>query len=95
MYTNCTRYKSITRESVWQALENIGMPKKFMYLSKICVENSKAKVKIENNVTKTLPINKGLKEGDGLLPLLFNMILDLAINEAIIGIEIFTNQVLT
>ncbi|XP_060518457.1 uncharacterized protein LOC132697179 [Cylas formicarius] len=85
-------YDSITRESVWQALEGIGVPKKIIRLTKICIENSKAKVRVGKNNTEAFSINNGLKQGDGLSPLLFNIVLDMAIKEANIGLEIFTNK---
>ena len=85
-------YDSIARDSIWKALEDIGVPKKIIQITKQCIGNSKAKVRIGNRNTDTFSINNGLKQGDGLSPLLFNIVLDMAIKNANIGLEIFTNQ---
>jgi hypothetical protein len=34
---------------------------------------AKARVKIQNNLTDHFEVKRGLKKGDGLAPLLFNM----------------------
>jgi len=42
-------------------LEGIAVPEKIVKLTKICVENSKAKVRIGKNNNETFPINYALK----------------------------------
>ena len=38
---------------------------------KTCLDGTQSKVRIENNLTSSFPIENGLKQGDALSPLLF------------------------
>ena len=75
-------YDSIARDGIWKALEDIGVPKKIIQICKQCIGNSKGRVRIGNRNTDTFSINNGLKQSDGLSPLLFNIVLGMAIKNA-------------
>lgn len=47
------------------------------------MENSKATVRIQNRLSPTFTTSKGVRQGDGLAPILFNIVLEKVIREAI------------
>jgi hypothetical protein len=51
---------------------------KLVWLIKMCLNETCSKVRIGKNLS-AFPIQKGLKQRDGLLPLLFNFSLEYAI----------------
>jgi hypothetical protein len=52
---------------------------KLVRLIKICVNETYRRVQAGKNLSGTFPIKNGLKQGDTLLPLLFNFPLEYAI----------------
>jgi hypothetical protein len=48
---------------------------------KICLNETYNNVHVGENLSDALPIQVGLKQGDALLPLLFNFALDYAIRK--------------
>lgn len=69
-------YDSINRKEIWQNMVDFGIPRKLIQLCKMCILNSKAKVRVENEYTETFEVNTGVRQGDGLSPLLFNIVLE-------------------
>lgn len=57
-------------------MERVGVTKKTSNSTNICIENAKAKVRIGKNISKIFSIINSLKQSDGLLPQLFNVMLD-------------------
>ena len=45
----------------------------------MCLTETNSRVRVGNNLSDMFPITNGLKEGDALLPLLFNFALEYAI----------------
>ena len=85
-------YDTIIRENIWIAMESMGIPKKLISLTKLCVNNTELCVKIGNQISNKFTVKSGLKQGDGLSPLLFNIVLDMVIKKAAIDTEVFTKQ---
>jgi sorting nexin-29 len=56
-----------------------GILTKLVRLTKIIMADSAFHVQIQSELTETVSTNKGLKNGDGLAPLLFNTALESAI----------------
>jgi hypothetical protein len=54
---------------------------KLVILIKMCLNKTYSKVHIGKNLSDTLPIQNGLKQGDMLLKLLFNFALELAVRK--------------
>jgi hypothetical protein len=50
-------------------------------LIKMCLNEAYSKVRVGKHLSDTFPIQNGLKQGDGLSPLLFNFALDYAIRK--------------
>ena len=56
-----------------------GIPKKLIRLIKMCLTETYSTVWVSRNLSDMLPIRNGMKQGDALLPLLFNFALEYAI----------------
>jgi hypothetical protein len=72
-------YASGRREALYNILIEFGIPVKLLRLIKMCLSETYNRVRVGKHLSETFPIKKGLKEGDALLPLLFNFALDYAI----------------
>jgi hypothetical protein len=57
------------------------VPIKLVRLIKICVIETYSGVRICKYLSDNFPIQNGLKQGDDLLPLLFNFVLEYAIGK--------------
>lgn len=88
-------YDSIYREKVTQILTSLGIPRKLVSLVKVTLSNTSACVKIQNDLSSPFKVTRGLKQGDGLAPLLFNLILEYAIRRAKIQTEGTIQQKMT
>jgi hypothetical protein len=71
--TGCNNYRGISLE--------FGIPMKLVGLIKMCLKETYSKVRIGEYLSCSFPIQNGLKEGDTLLPLLFNFALEFAIRK--------------
>ena len=65
-------YDSDRRETLYNILIKFGFPKKLVRLIKMCLTETYSRVRVGKNLSEMFPIRNGLKQGDGLLPLLFN-----------------------
>ncbi|KAL1452545.1 hypothetical protein WDU94_006766 [Cyamophila willieti] len=74
-------YDCINRDYIWKTMREFGIPLKLIELCKICVKNSKAKVRIEDEYTEVFHVNTGVRQGDGISPLLFNIVLEKALKK--------------
>lgn len=73
-------YGSISREVLYNILEEV--PQKLIKVIQIIMENTLNQVKIKNQLTKKSPTNKGLRQGDDLIPILFNLNLEKVIRDS-------------
>jgi hypothetical protein len=74
-------YDSIKREVLCNILLDCGIYKKLVMLIKMCLNETYSKVHIGKLLSDRFPIQNGLKQGDALLPLLFNFALEYAIRK--------------
>ncbi|KAE9541841.1 hypothetical protein AGLY_003832 [Aphis glycines] len=84
-------YDSINRESLWNAIDQLGIPAKITRMIRAhCVQNSKCMVKFNSQLSNTFMINTRLKQGDALSQILFNIALKevVRINALNIGIGV-------
>jgi hypothetical protein len=72
-------YYSVRREALYNIHIVFGIPKKLVSLIKMCLCETYIRVWVGKNLSEMLPIRKGLKQGDALLPLLSNLALEYAI----------------
>jgi len=67
-------YDSIIRRKLWEALEEFGIPTKL--LIKECNTETKCRVKFANTLSESFEVRAGLRQGDALSPILFNLALE-------------------
>jgi hypothetical protein len=65
--------------SLYNILIEFGIPKKLVRLIKMCLTEMYSRVRVGKNLSQMFPIRNGLKQGDVLSPLLFNLALEYAI----------------
>jgi hypothetical protein len=74
-------YDSVKREVLYNILLEHGISKKLVRLIKMCLNKTYSKVHVGKLLSDKFPIQNGLKQGDALLPLLFNFALEYAVRE--------------
>jgi len=60
-------------------MEEFGFPNKLINLTKLAMEGVKYQVRVDNFMSEAFSVETGLKQGDALSPLLFNIALEKAI----------------
>ncbi|KAL4123306.1 hypothetical protein QTP88_015504 [Uroleucon formosanum] len=78
-------YDSIHRESLLNIMKEFHFPQKLVNLVSISVMETSIRVKIGNSITEPATVNSGLRQGDSLSPILFNVVLEKVIREMKIG----------
>jgi hypothetical protein len=74
-------YGSVKREVLYNILLGFGKPNKLFRLIKVCLNETFSKICVGKHLSDTFPVQKGLKRGDALSPLLFNSALEYAIRK--------------
>jgi hypothetical protein len=69
-------YDSVRREVLYNIQIEFGASMKLDRLTKMCLNERYSKVRIGKYLSDSFPIHDGLKQGDALLPLLFNCALE-------------------
>jgi hypothetical protein len=71
----------VRSEVLYNILMEFGVPMKLVRLIKMCLNETYSKVRIGKHLSKSFPIQHGLKQGDALSPLSFNFALEYAIRK--------------
>lgn len=74
-------YDCLLRNAVWNAMQDLGIPKKLIRMVKACTLGSVNRVRVGYELSSAFTVESGLKQGDGLSPLLFNITLEKVIQE--------------
>jgi hypothetical protein len=64
---------------LYNILIEFGISMKLVRLIKMCLNETYSKVRIGKHLSNNFSIQNGLKQGDALMPLLFNFALEYAI----------------
>ena len=75
-------YDKVSREDMWRTLATYGVSGKRLRAVKAMYENSKAMVRVEDELTKCFEVRQGVRQGCPLPPWLFNAFLDMVAREA-------------
>lgn len=74
-------YDSINRSELINILVNFNIPTKLVRLVKLTMENTVCQVKVGRELGQEFKVTRGLKQGDGLAPVLFNLTLESVIRK--------------
>jgi len=74
-------FDSVDRQKIIQILQELRMPNKLVRLIKMTLQNTKARVKIENLTSKPFSISSGVRQGYPFSATIFNLILDSVIKK--------------
>ena len=67
---------------MWRTLATYGVPGRLLRAVKALYENSKARVRVENELTECFEVQQGVRQGCPLSPCLFNVFLDMVARKA-------------
>lgn len=69
-------YDSIYRSKMYETLQEFGIPDKLIRLVRMCLNNSAARVRVQGGFSDVFSISRGLRQGDVLSTILFNLTLE-------------------
>ena len=78
-------YDRVNRTSLWKIMEELGIPHKYIRLTRACYENTNSVVRCGSKTTSPFQIGDGLKQGCILSPLLFNLAMEKVIRDSMNG----------
>ena len=77
-----TAYDKVNKNQLYKAMLEPGIPPKLVRLTQATMEGTTAKVKIQNELSESFHIRNGLRQGDALACILFNVTLEKITREA-------------
>lgn len=69
-------YDSVTREALWEHLKLFGIPAKLKAIIRMCIGTAKCKLRFGKTHFEEFKPTVGIKQGDALSPILFNIALE-------------------
>jgi len=78
-------YDSTDRRSPYAAMEQLNIPKKLIALVKATMNNTQGRIKIQNRLLEPITVKNGVRQGDALACLLFNIELEKVIRDAAVN----------
>lgn len=69
-------YDSINRQQLWTALRNFEIPEMLVRMIEICNSNTYFRVRYQGELSLKFEVQSGLKQGDAMSPVLFNLALE-------------------
>ena len=77
-----TAYDKVNRNQLCKAMLEFGIPPKLVRLTQATMEGPTAKVKAQNELPESFHIRNGLRQGDALACILFNIALENIVRDA-------------
>ena len=74
-------FDKVNRQKLYESLKVLKIPMKLIKLVKTTLENSRAVVEVCQGRTEVFNINTGLRQGDALSTILFNLVLEAAVSK--------------
>ena len=74
-------YNSVDHQSLFVTLKEQGLDCKTLALIRQTLTDTKAKIKFMGDISESFEVKTGVRQGDGLSPLLFNSVLEKVIQE--------------
>jgi hypothetical protein len=71
-------YNNINSEQLLTGMQVLEIPKKLITMTNITLRNTRCRVKVQNALSEEYEVNIGLRQGDPLSPMLFNLTLERA-----------------
>ena len=75
-------YDSVLKDEIWEPMHHIGFPEKLINLCRIISSETYAVVKIGKKISPKFMLEKGIRQGDAIAPVLFNIALEIAIQRS-------------
>lgn len=75
-------YDSVDRQTLWRAMVTMGIPPKYVRMVRASITNSRGCVCVQNTMSRAFGISCGLRQGDGLSPVIFNLALEWTLRNA-------------
>lgn len=72
-------YDRVKRSTLWETMKEFKFPQKLIKLTKMTLENSRSQVKVQGSLSRSFRTEEGLRQGDPLSPVLFNLVLEKAV----------------
>ena len=70
-------FDTVPRELLWKILAKYGVPNKFLKILQLFHSNMEATVSINGMESPSFPVEMGVKQGDVLAPVLFNLFISM------------------
>ena len=75
-------YDQVWRDDMWRTLAMYGVSGRLLRAVKALYEDSKARVRVEDELTECFDVRQGVRQGCPLSPWLFNVFMDMVAQEA-------------
>ncbi|XP_071510462.1 uncharacterized protein [Diadema antillarum] len=82
-------FDTVSRKGLWQILERLGCPTKFLNMIIQLHENQQGRVRYNSDFSEPFPIDNGVKQGCVLAPTLFTIFFSMMLKQAM---EEFNNE---
>src|SRR6218665_3678861 len=81
-------FDSVWQQGLWQVLRNYGIPEELVELLEDMYSKSLSAVRVDGELTEWFRVTVGVRQGCGLSPYLFNLILEAMMNFALKSTEV-------
>ena len=74
-------FDTVRRKGIWQILERLGCPRKFLNMVIQLHEGKRDQIRLEGDLSKPFPISNGVKQGCVLAPTLFSIFFNMMLKQ--------------